>query len=256
MFMFTFEHARFQRMLSAHHDGELTPDETFRIENHLLGCASCRGEYRHLAAIANAMRHLPHLDAPKLMAGMIRRRIDEEVLGMVPIFRDELLSCRSRPVLVPAFSLGALVTLILLAGVLILGLDKDPEAKRFDADWGAASLAPGFLHVEMISPRFRGECVNKLPFAEMERGKAGTLLTLASIDQSGAIRGLHVIEHSGDQQMLARTLEVLRTSGFEPARVGDQTVAVSFLYLFTTTEVRLSGENIISESIRSRSIFS
>ena len=56
--------------------------------------------------------------------------------------------------------------------------------------------------------------------------------------------------------MLARTLEVLRTSGFEPARVGDQTVAVSFLYLFTTTEVRLSGENIISESIRSRSIFS
>jgi len=252
-----FEHARIQRLLSSYHDGELTPDETIRIEQHLQGCASCRSEYQQLAVIANAMRHLPRLEAPVSLARMIRRRIDEEVLGMVPMFRDELLSCRSRPVLVPAISLGALVTLILLAGVLVLGLYHGrPLAKRSSpvAALGAVSQAPGFLHEEMISPRFRDGCVQLLPFTEMERGEASTLLTLASIDQSGAIRGLHVIDHSGDEQMLARTLEVLRASGFEPARVGDQTVAVNFLYLFTTTEVRLSAEHSTSDLLGLRRV--
>jgi hypothetical protein len=243
-----FDHARVQRLLSSYYDGELTPDDTIRIEQHLQGCASCRKEYQQLAVVANAMRHLPRLEAPLSLARMIRRRIDEEVLGMVPMFRDELLSCRSRPVLVPAISLGALVTVILLTGVLVLGLYQGrPFANRSVAALGAVSQAPGFLHEEMTSPRFRDGCVQLLPFTEMERGEASTLLTLASIDQSGAVRGLHVIDHSGDEQMLARTLEVLRSSGFEPARVGDQTVAVNFLYLFTTTEVRLSATHSISE---------
>jgi outer membrane biosynthesis protein TonB len=90
----------------------------------------------------------------------------------------------------------------------------------------------------MSTPRFREGYVNMLPFTEMERGKAGTLLTLASIDQNGAIQDLQVIHRSGDEKMLARTLEVVRASGFEPARLGEQAVAVHFLYLFTTTEVR------------------
>ena len=33
-------------------------------------------------------------------------------------------------------------------------------------------------------------------------------------------------------------LEAVRIAGFEPARLGDQTVSVNFLYMFTTTEVR------------------
>ena len=48
--------------------------------------------------------------------------------------------------------------------------------------------------------------------------------------------------------MLARALEALKDSGFEPARVGDQNVATNFLYLFTTTEVRLPASNVISDT--------
>jgi hypothetical protein len=38
--------------------------------------------------------------------------------------------------------------------------------------------------------------------------------------------------------MLTRTLQAVRDTGFEPARLGNRTVPVNFLYFFTTTEVR------------------
>jgi hypothetical protein len=100
------------------------------------------------------------------------------------------------------------------------------------------SVSPVFLEIEMISPRMRDGCVKQLPYSEMEGGKAGTLLTFASIGQDGAVYGLHVMDRSGDERMLTRTLEALRSGGFEPARVGSQNVAINFLHLFTTTEVR------------------
>ena len=53
---------------------------------------------------------------------------------------------------------------------------------------------------------------------------------------------------SGDEKMRARTLEVVQASGFEPARLGDQAVAVNFLYLFTTTEVRVPGKRKTKQS--------
>ncbi len=242
-----FEHARTYRRLSSYHDGELSPVTTIRIENHLKGCAVCREEYRHLADVTSVVRRLPHQEVPGSLAQLIRRRIDTEVRGMVPIFRGELLSSRSRPVLVPALSIGALIILSLVGSLLLLDFYFGPVARQVNAVLTPPSPPPPFLHVDMTSPRFRDRCVKMLPFSEMESGKAGTVLTLASIDQNGAIRNLHVIDHSGDEQMLAQTLKALRSSGFEPARLGDKTVAVDFLYLFTTTEVRLPAKGSISE---------
>jgi hypothetical protein len=213
------------------------------------GCGACSQDYQRLAKASNALRHLPRLEAPMSLARMIRRRIDAEVRGMVPIFRGELLSCRSRPILFPALSLGALIILVLVSGVLFLDFYLGPVAKPVDVVLGPPPPPPPFLHKDMTSPRFRD--VSMLPFTEMESGKAGTLLTLASIDQNGAIQDLEVMDHSGDEEMLARTLEALRSSGFEPARLGDENVAVNFLYLFTTTEVRLPSKGSISDSVLS-----
>ena len=241
-----FEHARIYKLLSSYHDGELSPVAAVRVESHLKGCAVCREECRRLTDITNVVRRLPRQPAPVSLAQLLRQRIDAEVRGMVPIFRGELLSSRSRPVLVPALSIGALIILCLVGGVLLLDFYFGPVA-QLNAVLTPPSPPPPFLHVDMTSPRFRDRCVQMLPFTEMESGKAGTVLTLASIDQSGAIRNLHVMDHSGDEQMLAQTLEALRSSGFEPARLGDETVAVDFLYLFTTTEVRLPAKGSISE---------
>lgn len=244
-----FEHTRAYRLLSSYHDGELSPAGVVCVENHLKGCRVCRQEYDRLANVTKVVRRLPRVEAPLSLARMIRRRIDAEVRGMVPIFRGELLSCRSRPVLVPALSVGALIILCLVGGMLLLDFYWGPVARQVDAVLTPPSPPPPFLHTDMTSPRFRDGCVHMLPFTEMESGKAGTVLTLASIDQNGAIRDLHVMDHSGDENMLAQTLEALRSSGFEPARLGDQTVAVDFLYLFTTTEVRPPTKGSISESV-------
>ena len=233
-----FFHRPNRRMLSAYHDGELSAATTVQVDQHLGECAACQDESRRVANIANAVRHFPHVEAPASLARVVRRRVDEELRGMVPILRDELLSCRRRPILVPAVSLGAVLTLGLLAFVLYLDLSRGSAQSALMSRWDPGPLPPVVLHTEMTSPRFRGDFVNMLPFTEVERGKEGTLLTLASIDQNGTVRDLRVIHRSGDEKMLARTLEVVRASGFEPARLGDQAVAVHFLYLFTTTEVR------------------
>jgi TonB family protein len=232
-----FAHEPSDRLLSAYHDGELPPSTAFEVQQHLEQCDACRGEYRRLAKVANAVRHFPHLDAPVSLARAIRQRVDEELRGMVPILRDELLSCRRRPNLLPAVSLGAFLILGLLGGLISFDLSRGPARSQLLSRWDPGPL-PVPLQVEMSTPRFRDGSVNLLPFTEVERGKAGTVLTLASIDQNGAIQDLRVIHSSGDEKMLSRTLEVVRASGFEPARLGQQAVAVHFLYLFTTTEVR------------------
>ncbi len=234
-------HTPDRETLSAYHDGELSADTSEFVEQHLGECVRCRDEYGRLANVANAVRHFPRIEAPASLARVIRQRVDQELRGMVPILRNELLSCRRRPILFPAVSLGAVLSFVALA--LFLDLSRGYAQSTLMSRWDPGPLPPVPLHTQMTSPRFRKRSVNMLPFTEVERGKEGTILTLASIDQNGDVRNLQVIHRSGDEKMLARMLEVVRASGFEPARLGDQAVAVHFLYLFTTKEVR-SKRNI------------
>jgi hypothetical protein len=107
---------------------------------------------------------------------------------------------------------------------------------------------PVLLHELMSSPRFRGSSA----IDEVEGGKEGTMLTLASIDQNGTVRALQVIYRSGDEEMLTHTLEVVRVAGFEPARLGEKTVPVNFLYMFTTKEVRSTPGRLSTLPARQR----
>jgi hypothetical protein len=235
-----FEHERVRRLLSSYHDGELSSMMTVRVEHHLDKCESCQQEYKRLSLVANAVRHLPRQQAPESLAQMLRRRINEEVKGMVPILRGELLSSRSRPILAPALSMGAVLTLSLVAGVFAFGWYQEATLKTPPVALVTTTVEPLFLEEKMTSPRIRH--VDNLPYTDMASGNAGSLLTLASIDQSGEIHGLHVIDGDGDEKIQGLMLEALRASGFEPAEVGGRKVGTNFLYFFTTTEVR-SGRN-------------
>lgn len=226
-------HARVRSLMSEFHDGELAPEPAQIVEQHLAGCRDCRFEYARLSQVANALRHLPRADAPSSLARTIRRRIDDEVRGMVPILRGELLSNRSRPILVPALSLGAVLTLVLLVGLLLLSHLAGSARPPYPSDSGK----------EMVSPRMREAGLAHLPLA-FETGKEGTVLISASIDQFGAVRDLKVIYYSGDERIIARTLEAVRASGFEPVRLGKEAVPANFLFFFTTTEVRGRGKQI------------
>lgn len=60
-------------LLSAHLDGELATDEARVVESHLASCESCRSELTALAAVRDAVRALPVLEAPLPLLPAIRR---------------------------------------------------------------------------------------------------------------------------------------------------------------------------------------
>lgn len=241
-------------MLSSFYDGELTPAKSVAVELHLSECVRCRAKYRSLAGLANAVRHLPSLRAPAVVAATVRERIDSEDRGMVPVLRGQILRASNHSGFLPALSLGTLATLVLVGLVLVLDHSYGARAAReiSSALMPMSLPEPVLLHEPMSSPRFRDGSVNGFPFADVERGKEGTMLTLASIDQNGTVRALEVIYRSGDEAMLSRTLQAVKDSGFEPARLGDRTVAVNFLYFFTTTEVRAVGGRLRTHDILPR----
>ncbi len=222
--------------LSAYYDEELSLSSMASVDEHLNACESCRLEYEGLADTANSVRHLNHLDAPASLATSVRERIDAKERGMVPVLRGQILRSGNHSGFFPAVSLGTLATILLLGLVVLFDQAYGEHATRklSSALIPTALPEPVLLHELMSSPRFRGGSA----FDDAEQGKEGTMLTMASIDQNGRVRALEVIYRSGDEEMLTRTLEAVRVAGFEPARLGDQTVSVNFLYMFTTTEVR------------------
>ncbi|MGH9321496.1 MAG: zf-HC2 domain-containing protein [Vicinamibacteria bacterium] len=239
------------QVLSSYYDGELAPARAASVEQHLAECGRCRSEYEEMATVANAIRHMPVLRAPNLVAS-VRERIDSEERGMVPILRGQIQRSGNHSGFFPALSLGTLTTVVLLGLVFLLDSRYGEHAARsLSSALIPMSLPePVLLHEPMSSPRFRDGSVNGFPFADVERGKEGTMLTLASIDQYGTVRALEVIYRSGDEGMLTRTLQAVRDSGFEPARLGNRTVPVNFLYFFTTTEVRAAGGQRLSTQER------
>jgi Putative zinc-finger/Gram-negative bacterial TonB protein C-terminal len=241
-------------MLSSFYDGELPAAKSAAVEHHLTRCETCRADYEALAGLANAVRHLPSLPAPAMMAAAVRERIDSEERGMVPVLRGQILRTDNHSGFFPALSLGTLATLVLVGLVLLLDHNYgERAARKISSALIPMSLPePVLLHEPMSSPRFRDGSVNGFPFADVERGKEGTMLTLASIDQNGTVRALEVIYRSGDEGMLSRTLQAVKDSGFEPARLGNRTVPVNFLYFFTTTEVRAAGGRLITDEILRR----
>jgi hypothetical protein len=235
-------------VLSSYYDGELPPATAVGVERHLSECESCRSEYGEMAGIANGLRHLPALRAPASLMSTVRERVDSEERGMVPVLRAQILGTGNHSGFFPAASLGTLATLALIGLLILLDVRYgEHAARRISSALIPMTLPePVLLHEPMSSPRFRDGSVNGFPFADVERGKEGTMLTLASIDQHGTVRALEVIYRSGDEGMLSRTLQAVKDTGFEPARLGNRTVPVNFLYFFTTTEVRAAAARRLS----------
>ncbi len=243
-----FVHPR-NTVLSVHHDSELSPTLAAWVEDHLKQCESCAEEYEKLSNAANAVRHLHILRAPSRLALQVREQIDAEERGMVPVLRSEIQRSRNHNGFFAALGLGTLATVFLIGlGGLVLTLDHrygEPTARRITSAWIQSTLPePVLLHELMSSPRFRDGSFGGKSFAEMKTGQEGQLLTMASIDRNGTLQGLEVIYRSGDEEMLSRALAAVRETGFEPARLGDQTISVNFLYFFTTTEVRPDGHRL------------
>ena len=59
-----------QILLSAYIDGEVTPSEAARVDEHLAGCEECVSELDGLRATSGLLRSLPKLEVPRAFALM------------------------------------------------------------------------------------------------------------------------------------------------------------------------------------------
>ncbi len=67
-FVERIRHGRIQVLLSAYIDGEVTPSETVRVEEHVAGCEECERELGSLRATSSLLRSLPELEVPRSFA--------------------------------------------------------------------------------------------------------------------------------------------------------------------------------------------
>ena len=151
-----FVHPR-NTVLSAHHDGELSPAAAARVEDHLRRCEGCLVAYEKLSDAANAVRHLQTMRAPTNLAVKVREQIDAEERGMVPVLRAEIQRSRGQNGFFAALGMGTLATVFLIGVVLTLDHHYGEQAaRRITSAWIQATLPePVLLHDSMSSPRFR-----------------------------------------------------------------------------------------------------
>lgn len=71
---------RFGEDLSAYLDGELPQQRAAELEQHLLGCDSCRGTFEQLRNVAEQLAELPHVRAPDELTAAMRRAAERQVL--------------------------------------------------------------------------------------------------------------------------------------------------------------------------------
>jgi hypothetical protein len=107
------EHARLQELVAAFADGELSREESFALEEHLLGCDRCRRELVLQRDLSHALGREP---LPGASAGL-RHRI--EWMGEPRAERVERASAWSQRWASPA--LAALILIVAAAGAALFG---------------------------------------------------------------------------------------------------------------------------------------
>ncbi|HEV7607994.1 MAG TPA: zf-HC2 domain-containing protein [Steroidobacteraceae bacterium] len=68
----------------AYFDGELDPGEVAPMQEHLRGCACCRGLLADLELTRTALRPAPHLRAPARLRARVDALLDEESVAVAP----------------------------------------------------------------------------------------------------------------------------------------------------------------------------
>jgi len=125
-------------LLSAHLDGELTPQERSLVASHLSDCERCRSELEDLHRARAALRSLPLLEIPP---------------GLIGVGETPTPVHRQRGIWVGAAA-AIVVGVVAVAALLSPApatISIDDLSSRFGA---RASLDPGFGPAKVIIPEF------------------------------------------------------------------------------------------------------
>lgn len=129
-------------LLSAFLDGELTSAERLEVTSHLTGCGDCRAELADLDAARVAVRSLPLLDPPRLLAENVVA-LDRSRPGLPRAWWARAGAAAAAAVLVVAVGLAAFGSGSAAPSV-DLGSVIDQHAARVSVD-------PGLTSVRLVS---------------------------------------------------------------------------------------------------------
>jgi hypothetical protein len=236
--------ARVRESLEAFVDGELTLDEQVSVQNHLRECVPCRLEASELSEIGCALRVAPATcDTPPHETG----RLTNIVLERVRLEQEFSFSVQLRDVFDDMHfvwaGLGATVAMVICifasAGVLHAASQQSPDSLAGLIDYLAnpgSNANPVRVDRYMSLPRAYE------PVMPTTTGDA-EFTVAAVVTREGRVQNLELVAeqaralHMHPEVVLAM-LDAAAQARFEPARAGGSTVAVSMVWLLSSTTVR------------------
>jgi anti-sigma factor RsiW len=201
-------------LLGAYLDGELRPDQSVDLQEHLRGCAHCSSEIAEMARLQRSLRGARGLFAP---SAEFRRKVQKQIAGP-----------RRRSWLLWSAPIGIAFATILLAAVVWIGQAHRSAAFAELADLHINALSSTNL-VDVVStdrhtvkPWFQG----KIPFSFNLPEFNGTDYTLVGgrmvyfHQQPGAQLIVSVHQHKISVLIFQRTVDL--GPAFSPAAILDR----------------------------------
>jgi hypothetical protein len=241
--MYVLPCARVREDLEAFVDGELTLDQQVSIESHLQVCVTCRLEASELSEIGSALRAAPATSATvphetgRLTTIVLERvRLEQELSFGVQVrdLFDDMHFVWA--------GLGATVAMIICifasAGVLHAASRERPDSLAGLIDYLAnpgSNANPVRVDRYMSLPRAYA------PVMPTTTGDA-EFAVAAVVTREGRVQNLELVAqqmralHVRPEVVLAM-LEAAAQARFEPAKAGGSPVAVSMVWLLSSTTV-------------------
>jgi hypothetical protein len=237
------DHVREQ--LAAYVDGELPVGERVRIQQHIQECVACRLESVELCEIGHALRTAsasmtdPSPDTGRLTSAVLERvRVERQFS-----FATQVRALFDDMHLVWA-GLGAtaavLICVFASAGVLHAASRERPDSLAGLIDYLAnpgSNANPVRLDDYMLAPRASFD--TPMPVATED----AELAVAAVVTREGRVQNLEVVEEQArvlrvKPQVMLAMLDAAARARFEPAKAGGLPVAVSMVWLLSTTTVK------------------
>lgn len=236
---------RVREALPACLDGELPLDDQVAIQGHIQECVACRLEAAELSEIGNALRAASaslSTTAPehgRLASAVFERVQVEQSLSFGTQFRDLFDDMH----LVWA-GLGAtaavLFCVVASAGVLQAASRERPDSLRGLIDYLAnpgSNENPVRLHDDMLAPRASFDTHMPVTAEDTEVAIA------AVVTREGRIQNLEVVAEQAralrvKPEVVLAMVDAAARARFEPAMSGGAPVAVSMVWLLSTTTVK------------------
>jgi hypothetical protein len=236
---------RVREDLEAYVDNELAIDEQVAIQSHLQLCVPCRLEASELAEIGHALRVTPVADAtPPEEPG----RLSSIVLERVRLEQELSFGVQLRDIFDDMHfvwaGLGATAAMVICifasAGVLHAASRERPDSLAGLIDYLAnpgSNANPVRLHDSMAAPRAAFDDAMPLPIEDTE------LAFAAVVTREGRVQNLDLLDEQAralhvKPEVLLSMLNAASRTRFEPAMAGGAPVAVSLVWLVSTTTVK------------------